>query len=484
MNNIVKTIVSVSILMLGSCKALPPHAQSDLLAPKTTRSGIKIVNSSHDLSQVMWWTRMHDQVLNRLMRKALSNNNQIQTAEANILQAQASLKAARFAWLPTLGASGTGFVGGGWDNEFSPQGALAKSFALTKTGNIHFRGYYSGFVPSYSLNILANINKEKFAKASLNMQRAVYQSTRLSIISQISGSYFILLGQKEQLSEQSQLIRDLKKVRRLEFIRYKDGANDVSTITNLDQQIANNQASLISIENSISDVENAIQVLLNRNPGPIVTHGSMNKLSVRGLIPSSVPSAVLKNRPDVIIALENLNMSESNLGIAYSNFFPSISLTGLLGGASVELSHLITLSTALWVAQAAASIPLLNGGLYEQIKGAKAGYSATYFNYVQTIKSAFADVDNSLTNQQKMNEIYSNKLQALQSSIKIFNLALARYRAGAKDYREVANAQLNVDYAKLDLNVAKMQQLDSIVEVYQALAGGYRDVTDTPHNTG
>src|SRR3990167_11341340 len=172
MGIIAKISISTSIILLAGCATFPPHPQSNLTLPKTTRVGIKIVNNQHDLSHVLWWKKMHDPILNQLIREALANNNQIQTAQANILQAQAKLKEARFAWLPTLAASGRGFVGGGWDTSFIPKGALAKSTALSTLGNIQFRGYYGGFVPSYSLNVLANIQKDKFAQASLEIQKA------------------------------------------------------------------------------------------------------------------------------------------------------------------------------------------------------------------------------------------------------------------------------------------------------------------------
>ena len=469
-----RIIIISWLLLLSACQGVPQHPPMDLSTPKTTRSGLKIYDNPCDISHLMWWEKMHDPMLNQLIKAALTNNNQLETAEANILQAQAKLKQARFAWLPTLDLSGNGFVGGGWDSSFTPEGALAQSQLLSKMGTIHFRGYYSGFVPHYSLNILANIHNNKFAKASLDLQKATYLSSRLSIISQITGSYFMLLGQKEQHREQLQLVRDLKQVRQLEYVRYKAGASDLSTITSLDQNIVNQETSLSSIEDSIAQVENAIQLLLNRNPGPIITHQSILALSVQRLIPSSLPSGVLKNRPDIIMAGENLKMSGANLGLAYANFFPAISLTGLLGSASVELSHLLSISTGFWIAQAMASMPILNGANYAQINASKAGYSAAYFSYAQTVRAAFADVDNSLTHQQKMNAIYANKLKALNAAKITLALCLSRYKAGAKDYREVANAKLTVDYAALELNQAKMQQLDSLVGVYQALGGGYK----------
>jgi multidrug efflux system outer membrane protein len=245
-------------------------------------------------------------------------------------------------------------------------------------------------------------------------------------------------------------------------------------VTSLRQQIATAEAGLPPIENSIAQVENALQVLTNKNPGPIVKHGNIRYLSVQGLIPTHLSSVVLKNRPDLMMSVENLNMTKANIGIAYANFFPTIPLTGILGATSFELAHLLKLTTGLWVAEAAASMPLLNGANYEQIKVAKAGYNAAYFTYVQTLKSAFADVDNSLTNQQKMNAVYAYQEKALQAAESAYGLAQARYKAGGKDYREVLNARVNVDSAMLSLTLAKMQQLDGIVTVYQALAGGYQ----------
>ena len=468
-----RLIISVPIFILVGCNTLSPNEQSNLSAPQKTRSGLMIVESSKDLSHTMWWKKLHDPTLNQLIKQALIQNNQIKTARANVLQAQAKLKEARFAWLPTLAATGSGFVGRGLDTDFTPQGALAHSPALNKLGNIHFKGYYSGFVPNYSLNILANINVNKLAQASLNVQKAAYESVKLSIISQIAGSYFMLLGQKAQFALQSQLIHDQKEMYQLEMIRFKAGASDASVITNIEQQVIDSRAHLASIENSISEIENAIQILLNHNPGPILTHRNLLTLNVQQLVPSNLPSAVLNNRPDLIIARENLRISESNLGLAYANYFPNISLTGLLGGGSIELARVLNLSTTLWVAQLAASMPILNGGVHEQIAAAKAGQTAAFYTYAQTVRFVFADVDNSLTNQQKMNAIYRNKLNALHVCKKAYALSLAKYKAGAKDYREVANAKLAVDNATLSLTLAKMQQLDSVVELYQALAGGY-----------
>ena len=462
------------LIFVSGCTTVPNPARLPIHPPKKTRSGLLVVNHTQDLSQLKWWEKMHDPVLNRLIKQALAKNNQIKNAQSNILQAQAQLQAAHFAWIPTLKASGNGFTGGTWDNQLTPKGTLLKlAPALGQTGLAHFRGYYGGFAPDYSLNILKNLNADKLARATLGIQVATYQSTRLTIISQIAGSYFMLLGEVEQEKLQTKLIRDLKKSRQLEWDRYKDGGSDLSKVVQIDKQLANNKAALSSIKNSIAQVENALQVLLNRNPGPLRSQGTIHQLSMKGLIPPNLPSSVLKHRPDVIVAKENLKVTLANLGIAYSEFFPNISLTGLLSKASLDLERLLNLSTGLWIADIAASMPIFNGANYEQVQAAKAGVQAAYFNYAQTLRQVFSDVDNSLTNQQKMNEAYIYQLEALQAAQKSYALALAKYQAGAEDYREVMNAAITKDNAKLDLNTAKIQQLDAIVGVYQSLAGGY-----------
>lgn len=466
-----QTLITLSALSLIGCIKLPHPV---IHAPTETRNGTKIMSSSLDFSQDMWWKKMHDPKLDALVEKALAHNNQILAAQANILQAQAKLKEARFAWLPSLNATGNGFTGGGFGTDLTPKGVLAQSFGASPINNLRFQGYYGGFVPSYSLNALQNHYKNQFANAELNLQKASYQAVRLSIISQVAGTYLMLLSQREQLHEQYQILRDLKKIRELEWVRYHAGSSDISAVNSLDQQINRQKATLPSIQNSIMQLENALQVLINQNPGAFLTKKNTEALRIQGLVPTSLSSCVLKKRPDMMIAEQQLKLAALNVGIAKSNFFPNISLTGLLGGTSFELAHLLSLSTGLWIANAAISTPILNGVTYEQIKEAKSGYLAAYFTYIQTVRSIFSDVDNSLSNQQQLHHVYQQELNALNISKRSYELAFTRYHSGSNDYREVANALLALHQAKLNTTLAKMQWLDSIVGLYQSLGGGYQ----------
>lgn len=459
-------------LYMASCATPPKEIQQPLAPPQVMRSGAHVTATAQDTRIEKWWQRFHDPVLNDLVEQALACNNQMQGAKANILQAQAKLKEAYFAWIPTLGLGANGFVGGGWDTSTTLQGPLAHTVTGAKLGNIHFQGYFAGFVPTYSLNILANIQNDRLQQASLDMQRASYASTRLSIINQVVGSYIMLLGQRAELETEKQYLRDLRKMRDLEAIRFHDGASDRSTLDSLDQNIANYEANMTSLRNSIAQLENAIQVLINRNPGPISTSHAFWHIRIDTLIPKTVPSSALQCRPDILMAQANLDMAKANVGIAYSNFFPKISLKLPVGGASFELRDLLKLHTGLWVAEALASMPILDGGHYQQIVEAKEGQYAAYFSYVNTLRSAFGDVDNSLTNAYQTQQAYKAQDRALRAADGAYHLGVLRYQTGAKDYRDVINAKLNRDTAKLNAIVAKMQALDGVVSVYQSLGAG------------
>ncbi|WP_172468404.1 TolC family protein [Legionella gratiana] len=459
-------------ILLGSC-CKNCIVQEKVTYPKSTRSGIKYVNDTTFLSQLAWWKKLHDPQLDQLMYQALASNYQIKSSYATIEQAQAQLKAAQYAWIPTLDGTANGFAGRAWNSHITPQGHLVRDPFVSSLSNLRFKGYHTGFVPEYTFNVLNNINNIKSAKASLELQKALTQATKLGIISQMSGAYFMLLSQREQLAMEKALCRDLKKLRHLEQVRFQKGASDLELVTNLDQQLAYEETKIPQIESVIAQSENAIHLLLNGNPGPISTNRTLLSLNLDNLIPKQLPSSVLKNRPDIMIALNNVKIASSQIGVAYSVFFPTISLTGLVGNASIDLTHLLKLSTNLWIAQAAASMKIFNASSYQNIKSAKANFKATYYDYLETLHAAFADVDNALMAEQKNRLSYLQAYRGYLAAKEGYALALAQYKSGAKDYRNVVNAMINLDRSKLSVVQEKAQLLDSIIQVYNAVAGGY-----------
>lgn len=462
-------LLFTGFLCLTACdKFNPVYHQPIVDTPKISRSGM-IFSPNQDTHELTWWYKMHDPVLNQLIEETLQHNNQIMSAKHQIFEAQAELKSAQYAWIPTLNASTSGFFGNTISPNITQQGSPSHILPSGNGANGKFHGYSGGFVPGYSFNLFENINQINWAKASLEEQKAYASAIRLSLVSQVSGAYFMLLGLKKQLALQTVLITDLKNIRKVASNRLHAGKNDWASVYALDSQIRLNQSNLPLIENSIAKTENAIQCLINRNPGKVVVYKDINTLPIKGLIPTQLSSNVLKNRPDIMMAEDRLKMANANIGLAQSVFFPTINLTSLFGGASMALSHLLSVSTGYWVNQANISMPILNSSSYEIIKAAKNGYYVAYYDYMQTVKAAFADVDNALTNHQKINQNYDEIREYVNNMEALYRIALNQYRIGLLNYDEVLRKKIDWDSARLTLNQAKMQQLDSIVIVYGAL---------------
>lgn len=466
-------LLSFTILVSSCGTFAPQYNKPQVMSLKEARNGTKFESSNLNLSEIKWWLKLNDPVLNKLLANALANNNQILAAKNNILQAQAKLKAAQYSWLPTLGATGGGFAGNSWGTNLTPQSSLSQTLPAGSINNSNFSGYYGGFEPSYSLNIFSNINQERLAKASLEQQQAYLNAARLSVIGQTTGAYFMLLGLNKQLLLQQQMINDLTLLRSLQANRVNIGKSDPSEIYTIDKQIDQAKANLPAIHNSIAQTENAIQLLQGENPDKVETSQKIDEVDITGLVPTNLPSSVLYNRPDIMIAEYNLKIANANIGLARSVFFPSINLTGLVGGASVALSNLFNVSTGFWAIQAAASMPILNASSFEEIKAADNEYYVAYYNYMQTVKAAFADVDNNLTNQQTSNQSYTSTVKYSNDVKQLYRVINNKYQAGKAGYIDLIKQKIDMDNAMLTVNQAKMQQLDSIVNLYQAIAGGY-----------
>lgn len=172
------------------------------------------------------------------------------------------------------------------------------------------------------------------------------------------------------------------------------------------------------------------------------------------------------------IALANIKQACAQLGIAYADFFPSISLINLLGPASIDIRRLFKLSTGFWLGQVVANTTLFNLNSYQSIKAAKAGLQATILNSLQTLQSVFKDVDDKLTTEQKNQDIFSQIKKNYVATKKSYFIAKTQYQAGSKDNRTAINAKINLDKAKLSLIQQKAALLDSIVQVFNAIAAG------------
>lgn len=464
-------LASIAIA-ISSCESLSSHTKKpviDMPARWHSRDKHTIVQPVQ-VNALAWWTKFHDPQLNQLMTEALSNNNDLSIATGNIFAAQASLRKVQYSWLPSIGLGGTGFAGQFPNRKFvGPQLPLPQ---LPFNHSPRVNGYFAGFVPEYSLNILRNIKQGNAAHLNLAMQTAEQNATRLGVISQVAGSYFSLLGLKKQLALQEQMIHDATALRDLTTLQYQQGAVSTTNVTAIEQLIATLRKKKPIIQHDITKVENALNVLTNKNPGAIITRNHFDRIRTQGVIPIHLPSETLKVRPDVAIAGYQLEISHAMVGVAASELFPSFSLTGLGGASSLDLTSILSWGTGLGAGIAVAEMPLISMEAFANIARAKGKKYAAYYNYIKTVRNAFAEVDNALSQHASIDQSYDQQYIAVQKAKEQYHIAKNQYQQGAISYSDTLAAKLNLDYMQASLNQAKMQQMRSIVNLYQVFGGG------------
>lgn len=446
------SLLGLAAAMTGCGLFGPSYSKPNTDDPKSFPSrDILATTESANLPMLSWWKSFNDPQLNQLIESALRNNNNIQAAIGNIVAAQGQLRSVQFAWIPTATANAA---------------YSSKSFIG--------EGYNFAGTPSYSLNIFQQIRSQEYAEANYQAVRAAKDTVRLSVISQTATGYFTLLGQDYQLQLQKQLVNDLKALLDFAKIEYKAGYFSLYTVQSYQQQYDTALVQVPIIENNIVASQNALRVLLNQNPGDIKRGLKFNELNSYGVIPANIPSTVLRNRPDVRQSEQQLVAANANIGVATSTFFPSISLTGTTGGtAASSLSGLFQPGSDYWVQAAGVAMPILNFGIYGQIQAAKGQYYAAYYNYLNTVRSAFAAVDNDLSAHQQLTTSLKIQIEGYDSSKLAYRLAESSFTQGLYSKPQLLQNAVTMDQLAIAVQQSKLQQLGTIVQLYQDLGGGY-----------
>lgn len=468
-------VLVTSSVILSSCALLgPDYHEPQLNAPQawSSKDG-NATNSSESMPDMAWWHKFNDPQLNALVESALVNNNNLQVAMGNMLQAQASLKKVQMSWVPTVSIGGAGFAGQYFNPGFQNNSGYPLLNSLNQNNPQNFDGYAFGAMPSYTVNVFSLIKQGEIAKLNVAIQQQSVNAMRLGVISQVANSYFTLLGLHKQLELQQQMLTDAKDLRKYNQIQYNKGSIGQLNLDGLDQFIASLETKIPEIEDNITQTENALQVLTNNNPGKIKMGNTFDNIGTEGVIPVNLPSQVLKSRPDVAIAEYQLQVNNANIGAVTSQFFPTISLTGNVGQMTMQLSNLFNAGGDFWTGTLGAAMPVFNLGLYADVDKAKGGYYAAYYNYIQTVRNAFAQVDDGLSKHDSLNKQYKIQEAGYQKAQDMYTIGQKQYKQGAISLANTVGFKLNIDYTKAGLNQLKIQQLNSIVNMYQVLGGGY-----------
>ncbi|MGA8879058.1 MAG: efflux transporter outer membrane subunit, partial [Candidatus Korobacteraceae bacterium] len=254
------------------------------------------------------------------------------------------------------------------------------------------------------------------------------------------------------------------------------GINNLLDVRQSEQLVYTAATEIPDLERQIAQEENAISILLGHNPGDIPRGLKLTEEPHAPDVPAGLPSALLERRPDIREAEQNLVSANAQIGVAKAAYFPQISLTGTAGYESPSLVNLFTGPAGLWDLAGSFTQPIFEGGrLKNGVRLSQAQEQQMLLTYQQTIQGAFRDVSNALVAYRKDREFRIQQQHLLASAQDAANLSNQRFNAGTTDYLEVLTNETNAFSAELGLAQAQGNELIALVQLYQALGGGWQE---------
>jgi outer membrane protein, multidrug efflux system len=451
-------------LLLAGCMVGPDYKRPPVETPSVYRgdsqSSIALAES---LGNEKWWEVFQDPVLQQLIRTAFEQNYDVRIAASRVLQAQAQLGITRANQFPTVSAGTQVFSEGNpkISSSFPSYQANAGEVDLAVVWNLDFWGKYR--------------RQTEAARASLLSSQWGHRAVLASVVSSVATDYFTLRELDWALDVSKKTLAARQDSLRLTSVLAKSGSASALDVRQSEQLVYTAAETIPDLERQIALQENSLSILLGRNPGPIPRGRELTEQPNPPEIPVGIPSELLERRPDIREAEATLVAANAQIGVAKAAYFPSISLTGTAGYESFALNNLFTHSQRVWNGAASISQPIFAGGaLRAGMRLAEAEEQEMLLTYQQTIMDAFQEVSNSLVAYQKGREFREQQELLTVAAKDADRLSKILYQHGGASYLQVLISENNDLSAELNLAQAQLSERLALVQLYNALGGGWQ----------
>lgn len=453
---------------LSGCILLgPDYERPPLPKMEEFRSETQAETKARDesLADLPWWSVFDDPVLNDLTKDAMQNNYDVRIALARVEQARALAGVAASEFYPQIGYT-VGADRGKRTFLGNP------STSVTDTGN----SFIGAGLLSWEIDLWGRIRRaNEAALAQLLATDEARRGVMLTLLSDVGEAYYTLL----QLDLLLEIARNTAASYRQSYDlfdrRFRGGVASRLETARAEANLASVLATIPDIERQIVITENRINVLLGRNPGPVVRGAALREQKMPPHVPVGLPSVLVERRPDLRQAEQTLVAANAQIGVAKAAYFPQITLTGSFGGVSTQLSEILKGNAILWSVGGALAGPIFTGGLLDaQYDVAVAQSEQARLQYEQAVLNAFQEVSNLLVTRQKLDESRAHQQRAVNALVDSVRYATERYVGGLASYFEVLEAQQQLYPAQNQLAQIDGGRFVVIVQLYKALGGGWR----------
>ncbi|WP_412468505.1 TolC family protein [Pedobacter sp. KLB.chiD] len=474
-NNLYKGLGLVLICAAYTACKLPEVAQR--AENKNTPLSFNGSQDTVSSASIQWRNFFTDPHLINLIDTALKNNQELNITLQDIEIAKNEIKARKGELLPNV----TYGVGAGLDKvgRYTSSGAGDASTEITPGKGVPevLPDYRFGLQANWEADIWHKLRNSK--KAAINQYLSTVEGKNFvitNLIAEVANSYYELLASDNQLETVKKNIELQSNA--LELMKIQKQATRVNelAVRKFEAEVLSSKSLEFDIQQDIVENENKINFLLGRFPQPIIR----DKSSFTDLVPATVhtglPAQLLANRPDIKQAEYELAAAKLDVKVAKAQFYPSLGISAAIGYQAFNPSYLLKTPESLIYSLAGdLAGPLINrNAIKAEYSSANAKQLQAVFDYEKAILNGYIEVANQLSkisNLQKSYDLKSKQVAALTQSIDISN---DLFKAARADYFEVLMTQRDALQSKLELIETKKQQLNAVVDIYQALGGGWK----------
>jgi len=456
-------ILAVLVLEAG-CMMGPKYKRPTVDVPQEYRAPApQQATQASSLGNEQWWQVYQDPVLTQLIHTAISQNYDVRIAAARVLEAQAQVGITRSNQLPSANVGA---------DVFSQQNAkVTKLFPayevnggelnLSVIWNLDFWGKYR--------------RQTEAARAQLLATEWGQRAVLSSLVANVATAYFQLRALDCELEISQRTLASRQQSLKLAQVLETHGSGSGLDVSQAEQLVYTASETIPDLERQIEQQENVLSVLLGENPQSIPRGRTLTEQPVPESVPAGLPSELLERRPDIRQAEQNMIAANAQIGVAKASFFPSLSLTGLGGLESNALNRFISQPSETWAGAFSVSQPVFQGGaLRSGLRLARANWQETAVSYEQTVQNALEQVSNSLIASQKHREFREQQDLLTQAAQRTDQFSEILYKNGGASYLQVLTSETNYFSAELNLVQAQLNERLALVQVYQALGGGWQ----------
>jgi multidrug efflux system outer membrane protein len=474
-----RALLALAITSVAGCSLQPTYERPSAPIAGTFPSGAAYksaqggsAGTTLPAADFGWRDFLRDARLQRLVEIALANNRDLRVAMLNVEQVRAQYRIQRAALFPQVG----GFADA--TRTHTPAGIATNGKAITAQVD------EVGLSAAWEIDFFGRLRS--LSDAALQQYFATAyarQAAEILLVSQVADQYLTVLAFDEQLQVTQQTTAAARASYDIVKLQFDTGTGTELALRQAETVVELAQATYAAQVRGRAQAENALVLLIGEPlPADLPTAVRLGAQAILSDIPEGLPSELLTRRPDILQAEALLRSENANIGAARAAFFPTISITGLLGLASPALSGLFASGTSAWSVAPSLTVPIFNAGaLRASLDVAKIQKDIGIAQYEKAIQTAFREVSDGLAARGTYDDQVAATERYTAAQQRTLDLSTFRYRNGVDNYLTVLTAQTGLYNAQLTLVATRLQRLTNLVDLYRALGGGWIQKTgDAP----